>query len=71
MEVPGNRVFERILRNNVRDLASFPLLEGEPDEWLALQAGMPLYPAFFGRDALTAGWQAGDARLAAQCSTRR
>ena len=28
------------------------------DEWLALQAGMPLYPALFGRDTLTAGWQA-------------
>ena len=23
-----------------------------------LQAGMPLYPALFGRDTLTAGWQA-------------
>src|SRR5204862_7263411 len=38
---------------------AFPLLEGQPDEWLALQAGVPLYPSFFGRDALTAGWQAG------------
>src|SRR4051812_46889736 len=34
------------------------MLDGEPDEWLALQAGVPLYPAFFGRDGLTAGWQA-------------
>jgi glycogen debranching enzyme len=53
-----NRVAEAIVTANVRDLASFPLLEGPPDEWLALQAGMPLYPAFFGRDSLTAGWQA-------------
>ncbi|MGH8635815.1 MAG: glycogen debranching N-terminal domain-containing protein [Burkholderiales bacterium] len=59
VEVPGNRLFERALENNVRDIASFPLLDGEPDEWLAMQAGMPLYPAFFGRDAVTAGWQAG------------
>ena len=59
VEAPGNRLFERVLANNVRDIASFPLLEGEPDEWLAMQAGMPLYPAFFGRDAVTAGWQAG------------
>jgi glycogen debranching enzyme len=59
VEVPGNRLFERALDRNVRDIASFPLLEGEPDEWLAMQAGMPLYPAFFGRDAVTAGWQAG------------
>lgn len=56
--VPGNRIAERILSANVRDLASFPLLEGARDEWLALQAGMPLYPALFGRDTLTAGWQA-------------
>lgn len=58
-EVPGNRLFERVLENNVRDIASFPLLDGASDEWLAMQAGVPLYPAFFGRDAVTAGWQAG------------
>ena len=56
--VPSNRLAERILSANVRDFASFPLAEGEPDEWLTLQAGMPLYPALFGRDTLTAGWQA-------------
>jgi len=59
IEVPGNGVFERVVTSNVRDIASFPLLDGEPDEWLAMQAGMPMYPAFFGRDAVTAGWQAG------------
>ena len=59
VDVPGNRLFERVLASAVRDIASFPLLEGEADEWLAMQAGMPLYPAFFGRDAVTAGWQAG------------
>ena len=58
-EVPGNRLLEQVLTNNIRDIASFPLLDGPPDEWLALQAGIPLYPAFFGRDAVTAGWQAG------------
>jgi glycogen debranching enzyme len=58
IEVPGNREIERAIANNVRDIASFPLLDGEPDEWLVPQAGMPLYPAFFGRDAITAGWQA-------------
>jgi glycogen debranching enzyme len=58
VDIPANRVAERILRTNVRDFASFPLLEGPPDEWLTLQAGMPLYPALFGRDTLTAGWQA-------------
>ncbi|MFN2567588.1 MAG: glycogen debranching N-terminal domain-containing protein, partial [Gemmatimonadaceae bacterium] len=58
LETPGNLVAEEIIGRNVRDLASFPLLEGERDEWLALQAGMPVYPALFGRDTLTAGWQA-------------
>jgi glycogen debranching enzyme len=58
VEIPGNRQAEEVVTNNVRDIASFPLLEGQPDEWLAMQAGMPLYPAFFGRDAVTAGWQA-------------
>jgi glycogen debranching enzyme len=42
----------------VSDLGSLALLEGEPSQWLAPAAGIPLYPAFFGRDALTAGWQA-------------
>ncbi len=59
LEAPGNRLFERAFDNNVRDIASFPILDGHSDEWLAMQAGMPLYPAFFGRDAVTAGWQAG------------
>jgi glycogen debranching enzyme len=57
--VPGNTVAEAILERARDDLASFPLLEGSADEWLCLQAGVPLYPNFFGRDALTAGWQAG------------
>lgn len=56
--IPANLVAEQLVAKNVRDLCSFPLLDGEPDEWLTLQAGMPLYPALFGRDTLTAGWQA-------------
>ena len=59
LTAPGNLVFEQAIANNIRDFASFPLLEGQRDEWLAPQAGVPLYPAFFGRDGLTAGWQAG------------
>ena len=58
VDIPSNRLADRILSANVRDFASFPLLEGPSDEWLTLQAGMPLYPALFGRDTLTAGWQA-------------
>lgn len=58
VSVPGNRVFEALLDQNVHDFASFPLIDGAKDEWLTLQAGVPLYPALFGRDAMTAGWQA-------------
>jgi glycogen debranching enzyme len=54
----GNRAFEAVMAANVRDFGSFASLTGPRDEWLALQAGQPLYPAFFGRDAITAGWQA-------------
>ena len=57
VRVPGNAVTDETLRANIRDLASFPLLQGAPDEWLAPQAGIPLYPALFGRDAFTCGWQ--------------
>jgi glycogen debranching enzyme len=58
ISIPGHRLFEAVLDANVRDVASFPLLDGPRDEWLGMQAGMPVYPAFFGRDAVTAGWQA-------------
>lgn len=58
VRVAGNRVAEEVVRANLRDLASYPLLQGQRDEWLAPQAGMPMYPALFGRDAFTAGWQA-------------
>jgi len=55
---PRDRLIERMVNQAVTDLGSFALLEGTPDEWLAPSAGMPLYPALFGRDALTACWQA-------------
>ena len=57
IRVPGNPRAEEAIRANIHDLSSFPLLHGQPDEWLAPQAGMPLYPALFGRDAFTCGWQ--------------
>ena len=58
VESAGNAIFAEALAANVADFAAFPMLEGARDEWLALQAGVPAYPAFFGRDGLTAGWQA-------------
>jgi glycogen debranching enzyme len=41
------------------DLGSFALLEGPREEWLTPGAGVPLYMALWGRDALTASWQGG------------
>jgi glycogen debranching enzyme len=58
IEAPHDAGAAAALRQAAEDLGSFALLEGEPDEWLAIQAGIPLYPALFGRDAITAGWQA-------------
>jgi glycogen debranching enzyme len=53
----GDRLVERLVGQAVDDLGSFALLEGGRDEWLAPSAGMPLYPALFGRDSLTVTWQ--------------
>lgn len=58
IELPTNGVLERIIRNAVSDVTSLALMDGPEDEWLMPQAGLPFYPALFGRDALTAGWQA-------------
>lgn len=58
IDIPRNGVIERIVRNAVSDVAALALMEGSEDEWLTPQAGIPFYPALFGRDALTAGWQA-------------
>ena len=48
----------RIITQAIHDLGSLALLEGKRDEWMTVQAGIPLYPALFGRDAITSGWQA-------------
>ncbi|HEV8612985.1 MAG TPA: amylo-alpha-1,6-glucosidase, partial [Gemmatimonadales bacterium] len=53
----GDPIVAGLVNHAIRDLGSLALLEGERDEWLAPSAGMPLYPALFGRDAVTAAWQ--------------
>jgi glycogen debranching enzyme len=58
LTAPSHGLIARMVTQAVSDLGSFALLEGAPDEWLAPSAGFPLYPALFGRDALTACWQA-------------
>ncbi len=54
----GEVPFGYMVNQAMSDLGSFALLEGQPDGWLAPAAGMPAYPALFGRDSLTACWQA-------------
>ena len=58
IDTPHDTTLGDTLTQAADDLGSFALLDGKPDEWLAVQAGIPLYPALFGRDAITAGWQA-------------
>jgi glycogen debranching enzyme len=58
LRTPADRSVERMVNQAVADLGSLVLLEGSADEWLAPAAGAPLYPALFGRDSLTVGWQA-------------
>jgi glycogen debranching enzyme len=55
---PGGHPFGELVDAAVDDLGSLALLDGPEDEWLAPAAGIPYYPAFFARDAITAGWQA-------------
>jgi glycogen debranching enzyme len=55
---PGETPLIELATRAMRDLGSLALLDGEEDEWLTPAAGMPMYPATFGRDALTAAWQA-------------
>jgi glycogen debranching enzyme len=54
----GEIPFGQMVNQAMTDLGSLALLEGEADGWLAPAAGIPVYPALFGRDALTASWQA-------------
>ncbi|MBW3654839.1 MAG: hypothetical protein KY444_01940 [Gemmatimonadetes bacterium] len=55
---PAETPLVEIANEAARELGSMALLEGAEDEWLTPSAGFPLYPATFGRVALTAGWQA-------------
>jgi glycogen debranching enzyme len=58
VEIPAATGVQQLLQQAVDDLGALALLDGPRNEWLAIQAGIPLYPALFGRDTLTAGWQA-------------
>jgi glycogen debranching enzyme len=58
VEIPAAIDVQGLLHQAAEDLGALALLDGPEDEQLAIQAGIPLYPALFGRDTLTAGWQA-------------
>jgi glycogen debranching enzyme len=58
VEIPRAEDVQQLAQQAAEDLGALALLDGPEDEWLAIQAGIPLYPALFGRDTLTAGWQA-------------
>ena len=58
IEIPRNSTIENALKQAASDIVALALMQGAEDEWLTPQAGIPLYPALFGRDAFTAGWQA-------------
>jgi glycogen debranching enzyme len=57
LSTPGDTPLVEITNQAMQELGSLALLEDAEDEWLTPTAGMPLYPAVFGRDALTAAWQ--------------
>ncbi|MGH7466043.1 MAG: glycogen debranching N-terminal domain-containing protein, partial [Longimicrobiales bacterium] len=54
---PGDPWPVSLTRRSSHEVGSFALLEGTREQWLAPGAGYPVYPALFGRDALTAAWQ--------------
>ena len=58
LSAPGGTPLVEIANQAMQELGSLALLEDAEEEWLTPAAGMPLYPAVFGRDALTATWQA-------------
>src|SRR5690606_39850244 len=51
-----NRTVASVWQTAIDDLASLPL--GEPPGPAAPIAGLPMYQGIFGRDTLTASWQA-------------
>ncbi len=58
IETDSGTPLAEITNRAMSELGSMALLEGREDEWLAPAAGMPGFPSLWGRDALTAVWQA-------------
>jgi len=58
LEASGESPLIEVTNRAIGDLGSMALLEGQEDEWLCPAAGLPGFPNLWGRDALTAAWQA-------------
>jgi glycogen debranching enzyme len=58
LHAPGETPLVSLVNEHVRTLGSLALLDGQEEDWLAPAAGVPLYPSYWARDAMTAGWQA-------------
>jgi glycogen debranching enzyme len=58
VHAPAETPLVEITERAFDDLGSLALLEGPDKEWMTLGAGVPLYQSLWGRDALTAAWQA-------------
>ncbi|MBA2245256.1 MAG: hypothetical protein H0W11_09890, partial [Gemmatimonadetes bacterium] len=57
LHAPAETPLVALTNGAVGDVGSMSLLDGQEDEWLVPGAGFPLYPAVFGRDAMTTVWQ--------------
>jgi glycogen debranching enzyme len=55
---PGETPLVSLVNEHVHTLGSLALLDGKEEDWMAPAAGIPLYPSYWARDAMTAGWQA-------------
>lgn len=59
LHAPGETPLALLVNEHVRTLGSLALLDGSEEDWMAPAAGIPLYPSYWARDLMTAGWQAG------------
>ena len=55
---PGETPLVSLVNAHVHTLGSLALLDENEEDWMAPAAGVPMYPSYWARDAMTAGWQA-------------
>ena len=59
LHAPGETPLASLVNEHVLTLGSLALLDGSEEDWMAPAAGIPVYPSFWARDLMTAGWQVG------------